>query len=242
MSQELDRAATLAALRTRVARLERGRVPDPASAGISITASVDGFLPGGSGLPRCAIHEVAAEDADTGAAYGLLTLLAARAGGTTLWIAPEPEVWPPGAARLGLDPSALVLVRAPKQADALWAVEEALRCPAVGCTILVAPKGIDLTASRRLQLAAEAGGGVGLALIEPPALASPSAARTRWRISAAPGPSRVEHHLGDPMWALELLKAQGGRPGRWLLSLDADARELHPADGIPIPQRWRAVG
>ena len=85
------------------------------------------------------------------------------AGGTVLWIAPDPDAWPPGLARFGLSPAQLVLVRAPREQDGLWAMEETLRCPAVGAALLVTRE-LDLTAARRLQLAAEAGGVLGLLL------------------------------------------------------------------------------
>ena len=80
-----------------------------------------------------------------------------------LWIAAEPDAWPPGLARFGLSPADLVLVQAPRRQDALWAMEESLRCPGVAGALL-AIEGLDLTAARRLQLAAEAGGAIGLLL------------------------------------------------------------------------------
>lgn len=238
---EMDRAATLAALRARVSRMERTRLAIEDRGAVSVCPVVDGHLPDGAGLPRGAVHDVAADEEGSGAAYGFVSLLAGRAGLTCIWIGPNPDVWPPGAARYGLPPTSLVLVRA-AGADALWAAEEALRCPAVGCTVLQAAKGVDLTASRRLQLAAEAGGGIALVLVAPPALLSPSAARTRWRIAPSTGTSRVEHSLGMAAWRVELVKAAGGRPGAWTLAVDADRLEplvLSPPEAPAIPTRRR---
>jgi hypothetical protein len=104
-----DRAAVLAMLRARVARLEAtlgGRPADRAPA-IPVAAPVDGALPDG-GLARGAVHEVAASEEDgSGPAFGFAALVCARAGGTTLWIEPKPSIWPEGAAAFGLDPAAL---------------------------------------------------------------------------------------------------------------------------------------
>jgi protein ImuA len=207
----LDQAAVLAALRARVARLEGGGRARPDSAAIPVC---DGLpLPGG-GLARAAVHEVLAGSPGCGAAF--CAVLLARTGGTVLWIASGQDgllAWPPGLAGCGLAPANLVLVRADRWTDALWAMEEALRCPAVTGAILAGDGRLDLTATRRLQLAAEAGGALGL-LLRPDgapsgAGAEPTAAVTRWRIASL----GAGHGLEDPRWELELLRARGGRPG-----------------------------
>ena len=215
----LDQAAILATLRARVARLEgTGRAPQEAR---PIPVCDDLPLPGG-GLARAAVHEVLAMDPGCGAAF--CALLLARTGGTVLWIASgsnELLAWPPGLARCGLVPANLILVRAERWPDALWAMEEALRCPAVTGAVLAlaweanrqAGDGrLDLTATRRLQLAAEAGGALGLLLRPDTAHPAPTAAVTRWRV----GPLRTAQAgtgLDDPRWQLELLRARGGTPG-----------------------------
>lgn len=218
----LDRPALLSALRARIARLERsGAAEALASRGedaIPLAPAIDQALPWG-GLPRAALHEVLA--AEPGAAAGFAALVLARAGGTVLWIAPDPDAWPPGLARFGLSPAQLVLVRAARQQDALWAMEETLRCPAVGAALLVAGE-IDLTAARRLQLAAESGGVLGLLLRPDADGAAPTAALTRWRIGAAPSDSDSPHAIGDPAWSLDLLRCRGGRPTTWRATWHGD--------------------
>ena len=154
--RDMDRPALLSALRARIARLDRsgGAVPEAGGdgGGIPLCEAIDAALPGGGGLSRAAVHEVLA--AEPGAAAGFCALLLARTGGTVLWIAAEPDAWPPGLARFGLSPADLVLVQAPRPVDGLWAMEEALRCPGVAGALLVL-RTLDLTAARRLQLAAE---------------------------------------------------------------------------------------
>jgi protein ImuA len=71
-----DRAATLAALRARLARIQGGgRTADA----VPVGKPVDAALPGGKGLPRGASHEVAATEGDSGSAFGFAAMLAARA-------------------------------------------------------------------------------------------------------------------------------------------------------------------
>ena len=161
------------------------------------------------------MHEVLA--AEPGAAAGFCALLLARTGGTVLWIAAEPDAWPPGLARFGLSPADLVLVQAPRPVDGLWAMEEALRCSGVSGALLVL-RTLDLTAARRLQLAAESRR---RARFPPPPgrggiAGGASAALTRWRVGALPGTGGAgKHDLGDPRWQLDLLRCRGGKPGSW---------------------------
>jgi protein ImuA len=214
----LDQAAILATLRACVARLEgTGRAPQEAR---PIPVCDDLPLPGG-GLARAAVHEVLAMAPGCGAAF--CALLLARTGGTVLWIAGRRDellAWPPGLARCGLVPANLILVRAERWPDALWAMEEALRCPAVTGAVLALtwepnPEGdnrLDLTATRRLQLAAEAGGALGLLLRPDTAHPAPTAAVTRWRIGPLPT-AQAGAGLDEPRWQLELLRVRGGTPG-----------------------------
>ncbi|MBR0671985.1 ImuA family protein [Neoroseomonas soli] len=236
----LDRPALISALRARIARMERAGAAEALAArgedAVPLTQAIDSALPWG-GLPRAALHEILA--AEPGAAAGFAALVLARAGGTVLWIAPEPDAWPPGLARFGLSPARLVLVRAPREQDALWAMEETLRCPAVGAALLVAGE-LDLTAARRLQLAAEAGGVLGLLLRPDEDSAAPTAALTRWRIGAAPTESQSPHEIGDPAWNLELLRCRGGRPASWRAAWHADGLVTEDGAARATPARRRA--
>jgi protein ImuA len=239
----LDQAAILAILRARMARLEgTGRAPQEAG---PVPVCDDLPLPGG-GLARAAVHEVLAMAPGCGAAF--CALLLARTGGTVLWIASgrdELLAWPPGLARCGSVPANLILVRAERWPDALWAMEEALRCPAVTGAVLAlawdanrqAGDGrLDLTATRRLHLAAETGGALGLLLRPDTADPAPTAAVTRWRVRPLPT-AEAGAGLNEPRWQLELLRVRGGTPGgSWAVTwraaegrLDREREETVPA-------------
>ena len=219
--QTTGRSVELSTLRASIARLERGAAADAGV--VPLCEAIDRQLPGG-GLARGALHDVLA--ADAGAAAAFCALLLARATGTVLWIDLAPDAWPPGLSAFGLDPADLVLVRASKPVDALWAFEEALRSPAIGGAVLVVRgRPPDMVASRRLQLAAETGRGIGLLLLPDLDVVPSSTARTRWRVEGTTGADHCR-----PNWRLSLLRCNGGRPGRWSTTWNRDAAELELAD------------
>jgi protein ImuA len=212
---------TLAELRLQIARLQKGEGAPPACV-VPLCDAIDRNLPG-NGLVRASVHEVLA--ADPGAATGFCSLVAARAAGAVVWIGSEPDIWPQGLAAFGLQADCLVLVGARRSKDGLWAFEEALRSPGVAAAVLAVDRHPpDLIAGRRLQLAAEAGGGIGVLLLPDSGLSPPSAARTRWRVDAAPG-----QRSGDPCWRLSLLRCSGARPAEWTVTWDRIAGKLKPA-------------
>jgi protein ImuA len=211
-------------LRARIGRLERAGAATALTRGqataIPLSESIDAHLPQG-GLARAGLHEILA--ADPGAAAAFAAVILGRAGGPVLWIGQDPDAWPSGLAQFGLSPAELVLARAPKPVDGLWAMEEALRCPAVKGALLNLSD-LDLTAARRLQLAAEAGGALGVLLRPDVEEAGPSAALTRWRVGALPGAG--DHGLGDPRWSLDLLRCRGSSPKSWTVTWRASIDRL----------------
>ena len=128
-------------------------------------AALDAMLPGG-GLPCGAITELAGPR-EGGGGLTLAMLFAARAVGASgrcvVMVDRAGEFYLPAAGPLGLEMQQLVVVRPRGWAEAVWAFEEALRCEAVGAVVGVLGR-LDTRAARRLQLAAERGGGVGLVL------------------------------------------------------------------------------
>jgi len=118
----------------------------------------------------------------------------------------------------------LIHVAAHKAADALFALEEGVRCRDLACVIgeiAGNSRELDFTASRRLSLTAERHG-VPLFLVRLDAKADLSSARMRWRVSAAPSPPPLWNTAapGAPAWHAELFRARNHAPGEWILCDD----------------------
>jgi protein ImuA len=179
----------------------------------------------GGGLSRGALHEIAAmRESETAAATGFALALAARSnrrsatvGRSVLWIAEDLSLaengapYGPGLDEAGIAPERLITVAAARSRDVLWAMEEALRCRAVGVAIgELRARDIDQVASRRLSLSAAAGDTLGLILRTAPDDA-PSAAATRWIIGAAPS------GIGPPRFVAHLIRNRRGHLGAWIV-------------------------
>ena len=135
----------------------------------------------------------------------------------------------------GLPVSNLIHVEARDARDALWAMEEGLRCSSLSAVVGEVwgdPRALDFTATRRLAVASERSG-VAAFLIRLGGHANLSGARMRWRIAGAPS---LINELdvkapGTPVWDAELFRARGAAPGRWTVSHEAGAFHLAAEPG-----------
>ncbi len=134
-----------------------------------------------------------------------------------IWIGRRCWPYPPLLARRPAGEGSLlehsVFVDARDHGERVWALDVALRSPAVAAVIGDAG-GLSMAESRRLQLAAAAGGTLGLIVRPLRELGEISAARTRWLVRSEPS------HTGAPGWRVELLRCKGMRP------LSEDARQI----------------
>ena len=196
------------------------------------------------GLPRGQLHELYAaepDDAAAAAAFAVTGALAAKAT-PMLWLRTEGaerqggRLHASGLLELGLAPVAILLGLVRDEAALLRAGADAARCAGLGTLVLEnwgrAP-GLDLTATRRLMLAAEASG-VTILSLRIGASPSPSAAATRWSIAAAPSRALAADAPGAPAFAIELLRQRGGPAGaRWQVEWNRDATTFDPIAALP---------
>jgi len=121
----------------------------------------------------------------------------------------------------------VIHVAAKTAADALFALEEGVRCRDLACVIgeiAANPRAMDFTASRRLSLTAQKHD-VPLFLLRIGAQTDLSSARMRWRVRSAPSapPLWDRGAPGRPAWHAELFRARSHAPGEWILRDDQHA-------------------
>ena len=243
-----EKSELVAGLRTQIAALEASPQQQAEARFKLGLEAVDTRLPGG-GLARCGVHEVTARAyGDMGAAIGFAAALAARASQTSLDASSHgPEMalgkegliawcqqgwgtydqgplYGPGLAAFGIDPSRLLLVNPAREPDMLWALEECVRAGVFAAVVGEVPatsRHFNLRASRRLHLGAEDTGTPLILLRGHGEMLSPSAALTRWKISASPTEGGVPRQMtAASCWQVELEKCKGGQSFSASLSWD----------------------
>lgn len=153
------------------------------------------------------------------AAVSFALRTAAQIGGDVIWVR---EHWlserlnPTGFVEI--NPSRLILAQTKDKTETLAVAEEALRAGVAPLVVAQITSPISLTAGRRLQLAAKAGGTTGLCLV-PEGMGS-NAAETRWH--CAPVFDTDDSTLQQ--W--NLMKNKSGTGGSWHVRWDAAARRI----------------
>jgi protein ImuA len=170
------------------------------------------------------LSELFAASPRDGGATGFLLAQLPR-GKPLLWVQERMAILEAGRVHPpGLPFSDFIHVEARDARAALWAMEEGLRCSALGAVIGELwgdPAALDFTATRRLAVAAERHG-VAAYLIRQSGHANLSGARMRWRVASAPSaPNPLNPRApGTAAWDAELFRARGAAPGRWVVGDD----------------------
>jgi len=304
--------AVVEALRERIRCLE-GRARHRRAVLPFGVKAIDERLPEG-GLALGALHEVAGggNGAIDGAAAALFAAgVAARTRGRVLWCVTRQDLFAPALASAGLAPDRVIYVEAGDEKSVLACFEEGLRHGGshgglhggFGAVVAEVAR-LSMTASRRLQLAAEGSGAIGIAIRRFPAPSprlpsgrlrpsepvigpakgrtrwtgygegqgegafpqtqirdsdsrrrpltrnlreeransdlspqagrgegQPTAAVTRWRVSALPSHPLPVPGIGRPRWRLELVRCRGGESACFEVeACDAQGRLALPSD------------
>lgn len=237
----------LAKLRETLGRLEWRSLSVPAAGPVSFGCEdIDQALNGG--LQRGAVHEILPQSqGDGGAASGFMLGLVARAlqkGQSLVWIRQHVamlelgRIYAPGLLPFGLEPSRLVLVHLKDGAAVMKAALEASGSSAPGAVVIESwgdGAFFDLTASRRLALAAEKSG-MPVFYLRAGAEPKPSAAATRWRVTSMSSESPGAHAPGQPRFEIELIRHRAGLEGRrWQVEWNNDRAGFDRAAPLSRP-------
>ena len=243
MSFTLTKTQELAALRESVSSV---RPCQAAALAFGIT-EIDGRL-ADHGLDEAALHEVAPatqtlndDAAATLFAAGVAARCGAASDGRVLWAVSRFDLYAPGLEQAGLPPGRILFAEGRDDKEVLSLMEDALRHGGLAAVVGEVRRA-DMTATRRLQLAADAG--------RTPALLSrrwrrpgvcplseSSAATSRWRIACAPSERLPAPGVGRARWTVELVRQRNGNP----FSLLVEACDATGRLALPASPRHRAA-
>ena len=186
-------------------------------------------------VPRPTLSELFAGSPRDGGWTGFL-LPQLAADRPLLWVQDRMAIREAGRVHpAGLPGVHLIHVEARDARDAMWAMEEGLRCSGISAVIgelYGDPASLDFTATRRLAVAAERTA-MPCWLVRLGGTANLSGARMRWRVASMPS---LPHPLdpkapGAAAWDAELFRARGHAPGRWNVAHEKGGFHLLAAFG-----------
>jgi hypothetical protein len=217
----MNRAETLQQL-TRLCNLNREGVVPPA-----IEASgfpeLDAALPNG-GWQSGTIVELMPTEVGIGELRLLMPALAriTQSDRHVALVSPPYIPFAPALINHGVRLDRLLIIRAGTDTDALWAIEQTLRCKSFGA-VIGWPSSIRDRDVRRLQLAAEAGRSMGFVY------RSPAAAR-----EASPAAMRMKLEASTQGLSIDVLKCRGSRSG-FSIAVNCRLPGIDPVERIPEP-------
>jgi len=218
-------------LREEIARWEAAW--NPSHGGVISTgcSAWDALLPGG-GIRQGSLVEWLAEGEGTGRQTLAVHVArqACRDGGVVIVLDPERNLFPPAIFHWGIPPEALIVVQPGNPVEHLWALEQSLRCRAVA-GVLAGVKKLDPVVFRRLQIAAEQGGGLGLLFRPDWARHEPTWADVRFWVEPLPGGLSGRRRV-----KIKVLRLRGGIGGGSIeLEIDDETGAVRLASPLAHP-------
>ncbi len=182
-------------------------------------AALDALLPGGGYAAGSVIEYLRATPACGAStlAWAAASEAMAATNGFLVVVDTGHHVYPPALASHGIDLAKVIFVRPQSQADALWAIDQSLRTQGIAA-VVAELQCIDDRSARRLQLAAESGGGLAFLLRGSAARQQPSWAEVQWLVRTA-GVARksplanMAGAQGMRRFEVQLVRSRGGRAG-----------------------------
>ncbi len=186
-------------------------------------------LAGEVAFARGRVHEIC------GPARRTLAVMAAgravaMAGGDVVWAAPawcRETLYPPAMGRY-LAPERILLAACPRAIDLLWTAEEVLRSGAAAAVVVELGELPGLTALRRLQLAAEAGGGRVTGFLLTPGQGGAPGVESRWHIAPTPAARPDGIAFDAAGWRLHRLRARMAPEAAFALTWGGGGPAAHP--------------
>jgi protein ImuA len=207
------------ALQNKINVLQGNPTPNHEQAHLGLGAIESVFQ--GNAFARGAVHElISLSLEDASCTNGFISVILGKLmqkKDCCIWVSNKRKIFPPALKAFGIDPEQIVFIDAWKVKDALWTIEEALKCNALTAVVGEISE-LSFNDSRRLQLAVEKSKVTGFIHRQQPKSIHAVACISRWHISSVasvlddgmPG-------IGFPRWNVELLKIRNGQPGKWVM-------------------------
>lgn len=231
------RSRLVRTLKEQMTRLERARSRDTGGGVVSSGCeALDRSLPEGGFRRGTLVEWFSVGNGDGRETLALYTARqACREGGAMVVVDQAKEFYPPAVVRLGIELDQLVVVCACNRADNAWALDQSLRCSAVA-VVLAWPEHLDGHTFRRLQLAAEQGGGVGLLMRPEQVRHEPSWAEVRLLVEPLPSAAPEDRRR----LKIEILRSPGRmRGGSLEVEIDDETHTLDLAPPLARPAHPR---
>jgi len=207
-------------LRKDILQWEGYRPPVPGQRATLGLGPLENAFPNGV-FPKSCVHELVCANSEQAAASGgfvtgILSVLMQQ-GGICVWIGRARRLFAPALAAFGVAPHQVIFISLHKDKDALWVMEEALKC--AGLTAVVCElREMDFKQSRRFQLAVENSRVTGFVLRNAASKLGSTACAARWQVKSLPSTElNGLPGLGFLRWQVDLLKVRNGHTGRWAL-------------------------
>lgn len=188
--------------------------------------AINAAFPGGT-FPTGVVHEFISPtetcfSAANGFISGLLSTLMKK-DGICLWVSTGRKLFPSTLKFFGIEPHRVIFIDVRRERDALWVMEQALKCNSIAA-VIAELRNVSFAESRRLQLAVEDSQATGFLHRYFPRTENTLATVSKWKIR--PLASQVIEGLpgvGFPRWEVELEKIRNGKPGIWQLEWQSGA-------------------
>jgi protein ImuA len=237
MKREADKAI-IEQLKNQILSLQGNRVSGQQPLSVDLSAVGSSFPE--SVFSYAAVHQFISSSPEAAACTcGFMSVILSRLmqqSGACLWISTKRNIFPPALKAYGVEPGQISFVDMSRAKDALWAIEESLKCTALSAVVGEIGE-LDFDESRRLQLAVEKSQVTGFIHCYKPKAKNIVACTTRWKIT--PIPSEAINNmpgLGFPRWNVELQKIRNGKPGSWQVQWSPKGLEFLESKSAIIPQ------
>ncbi len=206
-------------LQQQIEKLQCNHATSAGQPGILGLGSIETAFPGKTFM-RGAVHELISNSTEQATCTsGFISVILGKLvqnNNYCLWIShiPRRSIFPNALKAFGIDAERILFVDAAKPKDALWAIEEALKCDALTAVVGEISE-LSFNDSRRLQLAVEKSQVTGFIHRFRPKTENAVACVSRWKITPMASENNNKPGVGFSRWHVELLKVRNGKPNNW---------------------------